>query len=61
LGDLDVDGDVDAADRAVLLGTLRKCTGDEGFNPVADLDNDGCVTFMDYRLWYIDYKNYLSQ
>ena len=60
LGDLDDDGDVDGDDRLVLIASLRKCTGDTGFNSDADLDTDGCVTFTDYRQWYIYYKAFLS-
>jgi len=56
-GDLDGDGDIDAADYSTFRSTLRKCTGDSGFIPDADYDGDGCVTFADYRIWYGYFKN----
>ena len=59
-GDLDNDADVDGADRNILMASLRKCNGDTGFNPIADLDDDGCVTLLDYRQWYIYYKASLA-
>ena len=59
-GDLDGDGDVDGADRNILMASLRQCTGNPAYNPEADFDNDGCVTFLDYRQWYIYYKNFVS-
>jgi hypothetical protein len=59
-GDLDGDGAVDGADRNILIASLRKCTGNTDFNPDADYDNDGCVTFADYRQWYIYYKAFVA-
>ena len=59
-GDLDGDGDVDGADRNILIASLRKCNGNPAYNPDADFDDDGCVTFLDYRQWYIYYKNFVS-
>jgi len=59
-GDLDGDGDVDTADRAIFISALRKCSGDDGFNADADFDGDGCVTFSDYSYWLTYYRAYLS-
>lgn len=60
-GDLDGDGDVDATDRSIFLGTYRKCSGDNGFLAGADYDGDGCITLSDYRDWYNYYKIFLNQ
>ena len=57
-GDLDGDGDVDGDDRSILIGALRKCTGDTGYLSIADYDADGCITGNDYREWYNYYKNF---
>ncbi|MCP3950789.1 MAG: PKD domain-containing protein, partial [Desulfobacterales bacterium] len=59
-GDLDGDGDVDGADRNVLRGALRSCTGDARFVGEADYDGDGCITYNDYRLWYGCYKDFIT-
>jgi len=59
-GDLDHDGDVDGDDRSIFRGALRTCEGDPGFIPEADYDEDGCITFSDYREWYKCYKAFLS-
>lgn len=52
LGDMDWDNDVDMADRTILFQALRSCVGDTGFRAEADLDQDHCITFNDYRIWY---------
>lgn len=59
-GDLDHDGDVDGDDRNILRGAFRTCEGDPGFIPEADYDEDGCITFSDYREWYKCYKAFIS-
>ena len=59
-GDLDDDGDVDSDDRGIFLGALRTCTGDPDFVAEADYDDDGCISFSDYRLWYGCYKAYMN-
>ncbi|MHA1279956.1 MAG: dockerin type I repeat-containing protein [Candidatus Helarchaeota archaeon] len=56
-GDLDADGDIDSADYSLFRSTLGKCDGDEGFISNADYDEDGCVTYADYRIWYGYYRN----
>lgn len=58
--DLDGDGDVDGDDRDILRGAFRSCTGDDRFIAAADFDEDGCVTFNDYREWYRCYREYLA-
>jgi hypothetical protein len=59
-GDLDGDNDVDSDDYLVFRTTLGKCTGSPGFNPEADYDGDGCVTYADYRAWIGYYRAYLA-
>jgi hypothetical protein len=54
--DLDNNGYVDLFDRNVFLSSYRLCTGDEGFLPEADYDNDGCISLNDYREWFICYQ-----
>lgn len=54
--DLDHDGDVDADDRSIFRSALRTCEGDPGFLSEADYDEDGCITYSDYREWYKCYK-----
>lgn len=46
-GDLDFDCDVDADDLAIVTASLGKCSGDTGFNPIADVNSDGCVDILD--------------
>ncbi|MBU0992356.1 MAG: PASTA domain-containing protein [Proteobacteria bacterium] len=59
-GDLDGDCDVDMDDRNALLESFRKCEDTSGFNALADLDHDGCITGNDYRIWSSCYNNYVS-
>ncbi|MDP0500459.1 MAG: hypothetical protein Q7P63_10195 [Verrucomicrobiota bacterium JB022] len=60
-GDLDGDNDVDVADRNLLLASLRRCEGQPGYNPAADLDDNGCVDNVDYALWRGYYAAFQSQ
>ncbi len=46
-GDLNVDGRVDCADLAIVRASLGKRTGDAGFDPRADVNNDGIVNLRD--------------
>jgi len=55
-GDLDSDGDIDTTDLYLFRSTLGKCTGDEGFIADADYDEDGCISYADYRIWYGYYR-----
>ncbi len=52
-GDANRDGIVNAADGALIQPLLGICVDEPGFNPLADLDLDGCVNTIDagiYRL-----------
>jgi hypothetical protein len=55
--DLDGNGIVDFSDYQVFRSTLGKCSSDTGFLPEADYDEDGCITYADYRTWYGYYRN----
>ena len=56
-GDLNGDGNIDSVDYNLFRGTLGKCSGQDGFISEADYDEDGCVTYADYRIWYGYYRN----
>ncbi len=56
-GDLNADDIVDAADLTLFRSTLGKCDGQNDFIQAADFDEDGCVTYSDYRIWYGYYRN----
>lgn len=56
-GDLSGDGVIDTSDYNVFRSTLGKCVGATGFISEADYDQDGCVTYRDYRTWLIYYRN----
>ena len=58
LGDLNGDGVIDVEDYSEFRKTLGKCDGDTGFNSKADYDQDGCVSYLDYRIWYGYYLDY---
>jgi sugar lactone lactonase YvrE len=58
LGDLNKDGDVDAKDYHEFRKTLGKCEGDTYFNSEADYDEDGCISYRDFRIWYGHYLDY---
>jgi hypothetical protein len=51
-GDLDGNGTVDFADRAILVAGLGTSGGDVRHVPEADYDGDGTITFNDYRIWF---------
>ena len=59
LGDLDNDSDVDQADFQILARSMGSCTGDEGFAPAADFDQDGCVTPADADIWFDHFTTFL--
>lgn len=59
-GDLDHDGDVDDSDRNILRSVLNTPTGDASFIEEADYDNDGLITYNDYREWYKCYKAFIA-
>lgn len=56
-GDLNKDGKVDLADYLIFLNAFGTCNGSPDYNPDADYDSDGCVTFVDYQRWYQFYLN----
>ena len=39
-----------------FLGAFGTCEGNPKYNALADLDADGCVTLVDYRIWRNWYK-----
>jgi len=45
--DIDLDGDVDVGDIGLLLQAFGHCQGEPLFNPLADIDGDGCVALVD--------------
>jgi hypothetical protein len=55
-GDMNGDGDVDDTDRDLFNASFGLGIGDLGFEPAADLDEDGTVTFADYQLWLQAYE-----
>jgi len=55
-GDIDEDGDVDIDDYWAFLDAFGTCVGHPKYNPLADMDGDGCVTLADYRAWRMCYK-----
>jgi len=59
-GDLDFDLGVDVVDFQIFNGTFGKCEGSEGYLAIADYDNDNCITFVDYQIWYGYYLDYIN-
>jgi VCBS repeat-containing protein len=51
-GDLNEDGFVDVLDYNLFIGTFGRCIGDPEFIEEADYDGDGCISFVDYQIWY---------
>jgi hypothetical protein len=47
LCDFNSDGRCDTADFIFFPGATGKCIGDAAYNPLADIDGDGCVTLSD--------------
>ncbi len=54
-GDLSGDSVIDIGDYHAFRNTMGKCTADPHFNREADYDGDGCVSYRDYRIWYVEY------
>jgi hypothetical protein len=57
-GDLNGDGYTDLSDLGILLATYNKCPGDEGYNPIANLNDDdgtGCINLADLGVLLADY------
>jgi len=57
-GDLNNDGKINSQDQIVIIQSLGKSTGMNGFNVKADYDYDGAVTLRDYQLWTMYNTNY---
>lgn len=56
--DFDSDGDVNEDDLAILQAAFGQDVNSSGFNPDADLDRDGAVTFVDYQIWLDCYRSF---
>lgn len=56
-GDLNLDNVVDGSDFAIFLHAFGSCSGAALFDALADFDDDGCVTFVDYQMWLQFYRN----
>lgn len=52
IGDLDWDGDCDAADFGLAISALGQTSGEPGYDPVLDVDGDGLVSDTDLHLIY---------
>jgi hypothetical protein len=58
LGDIDLDLDIDATDRSLLMASFGLADGEPGFEDLADLDRDRIVTFVDVQLWQEAYDTF---
>ncbi len=59
-GDLDRDGDVDAADFETFLAALGHGAGEPGYRGAADYDGDGVVSFVDYQSWLSAWRAFVG-
>ena len=59
-GDFDGDDDLDTDDFAVFLAAYGSCVGDTEYLGLADLDDDGCVTALDYQSWLGLYREFVD-
>lgn len=57
-GDLDYDFDVDESDRGRMVAAFGSSLRDPHFDPWADLDGDGAVTWVDYQTWIAMYRDF---
>jgi alpha-tubulin suppressor-like RCC1 family protein len=53
--DVNCDEVVDAGDYRMFQQTFGSCAGQSRYLETCDLDRDGCVTLVDYQLWYASY------
>lgn len=60
-GDLDDDGDVDGTDYALFRAAFGRSLGDPAYDPLADFDGDGTITFVDYQAWLVCYRAYVRR
>ena len=49
-GDVNRDGVVDDDDVSVLLQSMGQCDGDDDYDPLADLNADGCINVLDVNI-----------
>lgn len=54
-GDLNEDGAINFRDYIIILRSFGAAEGSARYNPVADLDNSGRVTYRDIFIWYFAY------
>ncbi|MCX6666595.1 MAG: C25 family cysteine peptidase [Euryarchaeota archaeon] len=59
-GDLDHDNDVDQDDFALFLQTFGHSIVDPLFNPEADYNNNGVVDLVDYQIWLMYYRDFVT-
>jgi hypothetical protein len=57
VADLDSNCIVDGWDYALLLAAFGHCAPDEQYIAAADLDGDGCITFIDTQIWIDAYRS----
>jgi hypothetical protein len=55
-GDLNLDAAVDESDYDIFLAAFGHCAGQAGFDALADLDADTCITLVDYQAWLVCYN-----
>lgn len=48
--DLNLDGQCDSKDFVLLMTSLGRCIGEAGYDPIGDIDGDGCVTLSDIQM-----------
>ena len=56
-GNFDGDNDIDFSDFMVFAATFGSCEGNPNYLPSADYDADGCITFLDYGIWFGYFQN----
>jgi predicted extracellular nuclease len=54
-GDVNADGEINFRDYFAILRSFGAREGSPRFNPLADLDNSGRITFRDLYIWYFAY------
>jgi len=55
-GDVNGDGVLTLSDAAALRTKFGQCQGDEHYTPIADLNNDTCINFLDHGAWLTLYR-----
>lgn len=59
-GDLDDDGDVDAADFSLFLAAFGQSVESLLYDDCANYDGAGIITFVDYQYWRQCYRDYVG-